>query len=824
MKHFFEFMNTGTVSKFLSRTGVIWFCFLLWELILRAAVALHGYVDDYAVTTFFSGSLVRIVLITLPLALFISAIVTICGKRRLRGWVGITLMTVIALAFMSQLINFSVFQTYWVINSLGQATELSDFYATILTNTISNIHWFTGIILVLVIYILFELKIIKSIEMTSLSQVSAIVLAVVMTSTAAWIGFIPAVRDPSSTMGVFFGKNEYNVNALFNNSGFLGAFGVQLADIIFERGAVGDVDDIEWPIVSETPEETQPPLPPREPYAIIDIDYDDVHQVTVFWNEYHHGDGRYLRQGEEFIVENGSIVITLTLNFIENLSERVYTFKVSFLDESGSDVEDSVLLNLTIITSGTSEAGNSSDDRVSQDFGTVNPEGDPAPLPEPPTYNMFDIPFDVLASNTTNARLRQVHEFFGSRPPSRQNHMTGIFEDYNLIFITAEAWSDFAVRPDTTPTLYHMMHNGIHFRNFYNPSWNVSTLDGEFVNLLGMFPTPGVWSLYRTGRDNVWLPFNFAQQFSNLFNDSPRAYHNWTWNFYRRHISHPRLGYAWSARNGSANGGTTLRFSPDMWPNSDNAMMRKTVDNWIDRAENGNPFHVYYLTVSGHREFTFGGNNMARRHRSATNHLIPYGYTEGARAYLSSQIELELAVAYLMERLEDAGIAERTLIVIASDHKPYGLTHAEIAHLSGRPVANAHRDAMELRRSGAIVYARGMDPVTVDRPMSNVDLLPTVSNLLGLPFDSRMMMGIDAFGNQPSLVVFNNGSFITDNGRFNRHNNTFVQTSNRELPSDYRQRVSQIVSAKRTISTAVRELDYFRRIEDYLMPYFASRT
>ena len=72
-----------------------------------------------------------------------------------------------------------------------------------------------------------------------------------------------------------------------------------------------------------------------------------------------------------------------------------------------------------------------------------------------------------------------------------------IFKGKNLIFITAESFSDMAIDPEYTPTLYKLKTEGYNFTNFYNPIWGVSTLDGEYVNLLSLVPKPGVWSMKR---------------------------------------------------------------------------------------------------------------------------------------------------------------------------------------------------------------------------------------------------------------------------------------------------------------------------------------
>ena len=58
-------------------------------------------------------------------------------------------------------------------------------------------------------------------------------------------------------------------------------------------------------------------------------------------------------------------------------------------------------------------------------------------------------------------------------------------------------------------------------------------------------------------------------------------------------------------------------------------------------------------------------------------------------------------------------------------------------------------------------------PVKVDTYCSSLDILPTLSNMLGLEYDSRMLAGTDVFGNKELFVVFADRSWISQNGKYN---------------------------------------------------------
>lgn len=117
----------------------------------------------------------------------------------------------------------------------------------------------------------------------------------------------------------------------------------------------------------------------------------------------------------------------------------------------------------------------------------------------------MDIDFDYLISKEEDKDIKIMHEYFKNVEPTAKNEHTGIYEGFNLIIITAEAFSPYAVREDVTPTLYKMVHEGYNFTNFYVPLWDVSTSDGEYVASTGLIPKNGVWSFYESGYN--YMPY-----------------------------------------------------------------------------------------------------------------------------------------------------------------------------------------------------------------------------------------------------------------------------------------------------------------------------
>lgn len=424
--------------------------------------------------------------------------------------------------------------------------------------------------------------------------------------------------------------------------------------------------------------------------------------------------------------------------------------------------------------------------------GEGKPPGGEAPPPPPAIkFNTLDIDFERLAAEATNETLKEMHQYFGSVTPTQKNAYTGIYEGYNVIVLTAEGFSPYAVNKELTPTLYKMVHEGYQFKNFYTPVWGVSTSDGEYVANVGLIPKGGVWSFTESAK--IQLPQVLGNQLKSL-GYKTMAYHNHTYDYYNRHLSHPNLGYDYK---GVGNGLNIKKT----WPSSDLEMMQVTIDEYMDNQ----PFHAYYMTVSGHLRYTFVGNYISGKNKDLVANL---NMSDEAKAYLACQIELDRALEFLLQSLRDRGIADKTLIALSSDHYPYGLTENTMSEFLGHPVETN----FEMYKNHFILYVDGMEPVEVERPASSMDIIPTISNMLGLDYDSRLFMGRDIFAPGEPLIIFNNRSFITDKGRYNSKTKVFEPTPGVNVGEDYVKRVSGIINGRFYYSAKILETNYFSKV------------
>lgn len=421
----------------------------------------------------------------------------------------------------------------------------------------------------------------------------------------------------------------------------------------------------------------------------------------------------------------------------------------------------------------------------------------PTPTPAPPQYhNLYD--FAQLAEEETNEKIKTLHTYFAGLQPDVENEYTGMFEGYNLIMLTAEGFSPWAVDKDLTPTLYSLTHSGFVFENFYTPLWYTSTSDGEYVACTGLIPD-GANSMTRSAKND--MRFAFGNQFAKK-GYLTLAYHNHTYTYYHRDQSHPNLGYIYK---GIGNG---LVLPTNCWPRSDLEMMQATLPEYIEKE----PFHAYYMTVSGHMEYTFIDNSMAYRNRDAVKDMP---YSDNARAYVACNYELEKALTYLLEELEEKGIADHTVIALSADHYPYGLEKSCIDELAGHEV----EETFELYKNYFILWCAGMEEtVTVEKYCSSLDIAPTIANLFGLPYDSRLYMGSDIFSDREGLVIFDNKRFLTDRAAYNTATGKAEPINGAVLTKEYLDEKLQEVKQKFAASKGILVNDYFSYLPELELP------
>lgn len=408
-------------------------------------------------------------------------------------------------------------------------------------------------------------------------------------------------------------------------------------------------------------------------------------------------------------------------------------------------------------------------------------------------YNKENIDFDELIKEEKNKEIKKIHNFFKSVDPTNKNEYTGIFKNKNLIFITAESFSFNIIDEELTPTLYKMTSEGITFSNFYTPIYYASTSDGEYTNLTGLLPKEGTWSYIAS--KNKDFPYTYAKVFKEKGYDT-YSYHNGIYNFYDRNKVMPNLGY--DKYTGCGNG-LEKKINCNLWPQSDDEMISYTFADY----KNSKNFMTYYMTISGHLSHNFNDNDMAKKHKDKVKDLK---YSDAVKAYISATIDLDNALKNLLENLKKNEKLDDTVIVLVPDHYPYGLSNEELNEL--KPITTAY----DKYKSGLIIYNSDTKGEKIDKYSSNIDILPTILNMFGIKYDSRVIIGKDIMSSNDGIVIFNDRSFLTNQGFYNEKTKEF-SSSKTNIPQGYIKEKRIEAFNKTNISSMILETNYYKSLK-----------
>ena len=403
-------------------------------------------------------------------------------------------------------------------------------------------------------------------------------------------------------------------------------------------------------------------------------------------------------------------------------------------------------------------------------------------------YNTLDIDFSTGNNKTINNYMKNDYG-------TKKNEYTGIFEGKNIVYVVAESFHTIGVSQELTPTLYSLINDGFKFENFYTPN-NLSTIGGEFQAITGLYPDNTILKTWRSGNNTFpnGLAKKFKEQGYNTY-----AYHNNSYAFQDRHKYLKSQGF--TNYKGCYNGMEKL-INCKIWPQSDLSMFDKTTKDYIDSEK---PFLAYYMTVSGHMDYTRTGNTIVNKNYKLVKHL---DYSERVKGFIATQIELDKALELLIQRLEEKGKLEDTVIVLLADHYPYRLETEQI-----NEVSTYKRDGVVgVNHNSLIIWNSEIEPTTVEKVCMSIDVIPTVYNLFNIPYDSRLIMGKDIFSTTEGIAIMKNRSWVTNKGTYYSSSGKFVPTGE-DVSDEYINLINQIVNNRMTISKMIVSNNYYKSIK-----------
>ncbi|MEF2690040.1 MAG: sulfatase-like hydrolase/transferase [Bacilli bacterium] len=373
------------------------------------------------------------------------------------------------------------------------------------------------------------------------------------------------------------------------------------------------------------------------------------------------------------------------------------------------------------------------------------------------------------------------------------NEYTGLFKDKNVIFVQLESIDSFLVTKEIMPTLYSLRNNSINFNNHYSfTSGAGSTFNSEYMVNTG-YTTP------ITVNDSAYTynKNNYDYSLANLLKKAGytvNAFHMNTPEYYSRNVNYKAFGYD----------------SFNSLKSMDNGKYYKDNTYWLDteliKNENFNKlifnteqkFADYIITYSAHMPFQIDKGVCNLLVEDKTTPLSEYECLKLQAKETDDMLKL------LIENLEEKGLIDNTVLVLYADHYLYTLNDKTLLDKYKITENNL------INNTTWMVWSNGMQRKDISKVTSQLNILPTMLNLLGLEYHPNYYLMNDAFDkNYKGLVFFNDYSWYDGNVYVENNKVTNGKSIDEEELNEKNELVNKLVK----INDAVITTDYFKTLK-----------
>lgn len=415
-----------------------------------------------------------------------------------------------------------------------------------------------------------------------------------------------------------------------------------------------------------------------------------------------------------------------------------------------------------------------------------------------------DTILDEIIKNETNETKNSINKYIKNRTITSYNDHTGMFEGKNVIVIMMESVGEIIINKDLYPNFYKMYSEGISFNNNFSPRNSCATGNNEFS---------GMTSLYTIQNNCTANVFSSNKYFTSIFNLFKNAgyktssMHDYTEQYYVRSVIHKNLG---SDAYYNVNDLNIPYYNEYKNWASDEDFMNAAMDITLSDTNN-TPFMLWLTTVSPHQPYN-QSSVEGDKYLSITEGM---GYSMELRRYMSKLKTFDNSLGILLDRLNEAGALDDTVIVMYGDHYPYGLKNKDISDILTYDLSD-----YEVERTPMVIYNTQIKSEVVEKYSSYINLTPTVANLFNLDFDPRYYMGTDVFSDEYlNIVTFADGSWKNGDVYYNASSGTVSNYTDKEYSTDELIRINNIVTNRMQISEVIIRNNYFNYLDNLIKKY-----
>ncbi|HHT7190465.1 LTA synthase family protein [Bacillus cereus group sp. Bc222] len=379
-------------------------------------------------------------------------------------------------------------------------------------------------------------------------------------------------------------------------------------------------------------------------------------------------------------------------------------------------------------------------------------------------HQVYDLGLQAKATSqktlADGSKLQEIENYMKTIQSKPDTSMFGIAKGKNVIVVSLESLQTFLIGAkvngqEVTPFLNQFTKESYYFDNFFHQTAQGKTSDAEFLVDTSLYPLARGAVFFTHSNNKYMATPNILRQHGYY----TAVFHANNATFWNRNMMYPTLGYDryYNELDYKIIPGTKLN-----WGLKDIEYFNQSID-MLKKVKQ--PFYTRFISLTNHYPFKYDDD---------IKFIEPYNSGDGVfDRYIVTARYLDEAMKHFIGRLKAEGIYDNSVIVFYGDH--YGISenhNRAMAQFLGKEEITKF-DHINLQKTPMFIHVPGQkEGKTIAKPTGEIDIKPTILNLLGVDSSNDIGFGHDVLSPEyKSFVVFRDGNFITEEYIYT--NNTF---------------------------------------------------
>ena len=348
--------------------------------------------------------------------------------------------------------------------------------------------------------------------------------------------------------------------------------------------------------------------------------------------------------------------------------------------------------------------------------------------------------------------LTEIENYVTANAKDANKRLFGAAKRRNVILVSLESTQSFVINEklngeEITPFLNDFIKQSYNFNNVYHQTGQGKTSDSEFIVDNSLYPL-GRGAVFFTNAGNQYMAAPEILKNSGYYSAVLHANNKSFWN---RDLMYDSFGYDSFF---DINSYDVTDENSVGWGLKDKEFFEQSSELMKNLPQ---PFYSRLITLTNHFPFDLDEEDQLIDEYDSSSQTL--------NKYFPTVRYQDEALKRFIEKLKEDGLYDNSVIVLYGDHYGISENHNEaMGEFLGKEITPF--EEVQLQKVPLVIHIPGITykkPQTIETVGGQIDIRPTLMNLLGIDTKDQIQFGNDLLSDEKlDFTVLRDGSFITD--------------------------------------------------------------